>query len=64
MLMVHSDCGAYGGLQAFDGNEEREAANHEAELRIAAEFLRANIPTVEAECFYLKFNGVWTLETQ
>ena len=35
ILMVHSDCGAYGGLQAFDGNEEREAENHEAELRRA-----------------------------
>src|SRR5437867_11105268 len=33
MLMVHSDCGAYGGLQAFEGNEEREAANHESELQ-------------------------------
>lgn len=64
MLMVHSDCGAYGGLQAFDGNEEREAANHEAELRIAAEFLKATIPTAEVECFYLKFNGVWTLELE
>jgi hypothetical protein len=25
MLMAHSDCGAYGGLQAFAGDEEREA---------------------------------------
>ena len=38
MLMVHSDCGAYGGLQAFEGNEEREAANHESELRRAVGF--------------------------
>ena len=26
MPMVHTDCGAYGGLEAFGGNEEREAA--------------------------------------
>ena len=26
MLMVHSDCGAYGGLQEFGGDEERGSA--------------------------------------
>jgi len=62
MLMVHSDCGAYGGLQAFGGSEEREAANHEMELRAAAEFLRRNIPAIYIECYYLKFTGVWTLD--
>lgn len=62
MLMVHSDCGAYGGLQAFNGNEEREATNHESELRVAAEFLKNNISEIEVECYYLKFTGVWTLD--
>lgn len=62
MLMVHSDCGAYGGLRAFDGNEELEAANHETELRAAAQFLKSSIPAIEVECYYLKFNGVWALE--
>jgi Putative carbonic anhydrase len=62
MLMVHSDCGAYGGLRAFNGDEEREAANHELELRGAAEFLKSTIPEIEVECYYLKFTGVWTLD--
>ena len=62
MLMVHSDCGAYGGLQAFNGDVEREAANHESELRGAAEFLKSNIPVIEVECYYLKFTGVWALD--
>jgi carbonic anhydrase len=62
MLMVHSDCGAYGGLQAFGGNEEREAANHETELRSAADFLQRNIPAIGVECYYLKFTGVWAVE--
>lgn len=62
MLMLHSDCGAYGGLQAFDGNEQREAANHETELRSGAAFLKSEIPTIEVECYYLKFSGVWALE--
>ena len=62
ILMVHSDCGAYGGLQAFGGNEEREVANHETQLRSAAEFLKDNIPAIEVECYYLKFTGVWAVE--
>jgi carbonic anhydrase len=62
ILMVHSDCGAYGGLQAFGGDEEREAANHETQLRSAAEFLKDNISAIEVECYYLKFTGVWALE--
>ena len=62
MLMVHSDCGAYGGLQAFNGNEQREAENHESELQRAVEFLRNNITDVEVEGYCLKFNGVWALE--
>ena len=31
-------------------------------LRAADEFLRSNIPTIEVECFYLRFTGVWALE--
>ena len=62
MLMIHSDCGAYGGLQAFEGNEEREATNNESELRSAAEFLKSTISAIDVECYYLKFNGVWELE--
>ena len=62
MLMVHSDCGAYGGLQTFEGNEEREAANHESELRSAAVFLKSNISAIDVECYYLKFTGVWAVE--
>ena len=45
-----------------NGNEEREAANHELELRGAAEFLKSTIPEIEVECYYLKFTGVWALD--
>jgi carbonic anhydrase len=64
LLLVHSDCGAYGGLQAFDGNEEREGTHHEAELRRASEFLRSHIPAVAVECYALKFSGVWALAAE
>ena len=36
ILMLHSDCGAYGGLPAFGGNAETEATHHQRELARAA----------------------------
>jgi carbonic anhydrase len=62
VLMVHSDCGAYGGLQAFGSNKEREAVNHESELLNAAKFLKSNVSSIEVECYYLRFDGVWAVE--
>lgn len=32
LLMAHSDCGAYGGWAAFNGNLEAEAQHHWADL--------------------------------
>src|ERR1043166_8829799 len=46
MLMVHTDCGAYGGLQAFGGNAAQEAAHNESELGKAVEFLKGNLPAI------------------
>jgi hypothetical protein len=48
--------------KAFDGNQDREAANHESELRAAAEFLTLTVPGIQVECYYLKFAGVWSLD--
>jgi carbonic anhydrase len=62
VLMVHSDCGAYGGLQAFGSDKEREAVNHESELLNAAKFLKSNVSSIEVECYYLRFDGVWAVE--
>src|SRR6204780_3888244 len=37
ILMLHSDCGAYGGLDGgFGGDTQSEAAHHERELKRAA----------------------------
>ena len=62
LLMVHSDCGAYGGLQAFDGSAEREAEHHAVELTRAAQFLSGALPEARVESYYLKFDGVWAAE--
>jgi len=60
ILMLHSDCGAYGGLAGgFHGDEQAEAAHHCCELQRAAQFLKMAIPALPVECFFVNFDGVW-----
>jgi carbonic anhydrase len=60
VLMVHSDCGAYGGLEAFGGDAQAEARHHVVELRRAAECLRQSVPEVSVVSYFVDFEGVWT----
>jgi carbonic anhydrase len=65
ILMVHSDCGAYGGLaEGFRGDARAEAEHHLAELRRAAEYLRKAIPEVEVDAYFVDFEGVWAVELE
>jgi hypothetical protein len=63
ILMLHSDCGAYGGLAgAFGGDARAEAAHHQRELQHAAANLRAAIPGVEVQGYFVDFEGIWDAE--
>jgi len=62
ILKLHSDCGAYGGLEVFGGDAAAEARHHEQELRRAAEVLRNAIPDVEVQAYFVDFEGVWAVE--
>ncbi|HEY1936762.1 MAG TPA: carbonic anhydrase [Candidatus Angelobacter sp.] len=59
LLMLHSDCGAYGGLAAFDNDTTREAENHRKDLHRAIDFLHAEIPELTVHGFFVDFEGVW-----
>jgi len=60
ILMLHSDCGAYGGLTGgFQGDTAAEAAHHERELQRAAANLRAAIPGIEVQGYFVDFDGIW-----
>ncbi len=63
ILMLHSDCGAYGGLaQGFGGDTAAEAAHHKAELRRAAANVLEDIPGLEIQAYFVDFEGVWEAE--
>jgi hypothetical protein len=58
LLMVHADCGAYGGKLAF-ANPEDERRHHLGELERAAACLTDNLPGIAVECYFADFDGVW-----
>lgn len=63
ILMVHSDCGAYGGLAgAFHGDAKAEALHHQQELHRAAVNLSKVIPGVEIQGYFVDFEGIWDAE--
>lgn len=62
ILMVHSDCGAYGGLTAFQNDVRAEALHHRDELRHAAQNVWTVFPDVDIDAYYVDFEGVWDIE--
>lgn len=64
ILMLHSDCGAYGGLAAFADDAEKEARNHCADLQRAASYLLSQIPELTVKPYFVNFEGVWEIDGQ
>jgi hypothetical protein len=63
ILMVHSDCGAYGGLaEAFEGDSRAEAEHHERELQRATTHLSKAVPGLEIQGYFVDFEGIWDAE--
>jgi carbonic anhydrase len=63
ILMLHSDCGAYGGLAGgFDNDVAVERLHHREELKRAAAALQEAIPGIQVESYFVDFEGVWQPE--
>jgi hypothetical protein len=63
ILMLHSDCGAYGGLAGgFGGDASAEARHHEAELLRATCWLREAIPGIGIQAYFVDFEGIWAVD--
>lgn len=63
-LVCHSDCGAYGGLAAYNGDAEAEAKHHFEELERAADLLEKRFPELSIQCFLVNFEGVFVNAAQ
>ena len=59
ILMLHSDCGAYGGLEAFGGDAAAEALHHREDLRRARETVWKAFPGIQVDAYFVDFEGVW-----
>ena len=59
ILMLHSDCGAYGGLEGFGGDTRAEFRHHRGELIKAAATLREFLPDLDVSSYFVDFEGVW-----
>jgi len=65
ILSVHSDCGAYGGLEgAFRGDVRAEVQHHQEELRRAAACVAAALSGMEIHAFFIDFEGVWEVDVR
>jgi hypothetical protein len=63
ILMLHSDCGAYGGLAGgFSGDARLEAECQDKELRLAAANLLRDIPGIAVQAYFVDFEGVWSVD--
>ena len=63
ILMLHSDCGAYGGLAGgFAGDARMETECQEKELRLAAANLWREIPEIAVQAYFVDFEGVWAVD--
>jgi carbonic anhydrase len=63
ILMLHSDCGAYGGLAGgFGGDANAERLHHRGELKRAEAALLAAVPGIQVESYFVDFEGVWQPE--
>lgn len=58
-LICHSDCATYGGLAAYNGDQDAEARHHFQELQRAADLLKASFPDLNVESFLVNFEGVF-----
>ena len=62
LVMSHSDCATYGGLEHFKGDQVAEAEHHREELLRAGELLTTDFPGISVEPYFVKFDGVWEVQ--
>lgn len=60
VLMLHRDCGAYGGSKSFDG-PEAEREHYENQLRAARDFVKKEAPAIPVDAYFADFDGLYQI---
>jgi carbonic anhydrase len=60
ILMLHRDCGAYGGSKSF-ADLDTETKNQTEQLAAAKQFLANEIPDVPIETDFAEFDGLYKI---
>jgi hypothetical protein len=58
VLMLHRDCGAYGGSKNFE-NPNTEKASQENQLAEARRFIMNEVPGVSVDAYFADFDGLY-----
>jgi carbonic anhydrase len=61
ILMLHRDCGAFGGSKNFpdSGTEKTELAE---KLRHAVDFIKTELPDIQVDAYFADFDGLYSVE--
>ena len=62
ILMLHRDCGAYGGSKNFTDGGTDEKEYFASQLGAARNFIRKEIPDVPIDVYFADFDGLYALE--
>lgn len=57
VLMNHTDCGAYGGRKAFEGDIAKEEKKHIEDMKNAAIIIKNEFPDLEVMLVLIKMGG-------
>jgi carbonic anhydrase len=60
ILMLHRDCGAYGGSKSF-ADMETEKSNQTNQLAAAKKFLTSEIPNIPIDIYFAEFDGLYAI---
>ena len=58
LLFTHYDCGAYGGLDRFAGDQEKQFTFHQQELEKAKTVVQDAFPELIVETYFIDKEGV------
>ncbi|HUZ93139.1 MAG TPA: hypothetical protein VNG29_04055 [Candidatus Paceibacterota bacterium] len=62
VLMVHMDCGAYGGSKKFNNNHKAEQDYLASELNAAEQNVKKEFPDIEVEKVIADFDGLYKID--